>query len=94
MRSYPVYPTAAAHELMKLIGEVERLLPEITCPLLVIYSRGDPTIHPKSAQLVYDQVHSSDKALLTLKHSGHLLTVDSEWEQVAEESYRFIQRRS
>ena len=80
--------------MIKLIGEVERLLPEITCPLLVIYSRGDPTIHPQSAQLVYDRVRSSDKALVTLQSSGHLLTVDSEWEQVAEESYRFVQHRS
>ncbi|MCE7988802.1 MAG: hypothetical protein DYG89_47205 [Caldilinea sp. CFX5] len=72
---------------MKLIGEVKRILPEVTCPLLVIYSRGDPTIHPQSAQLVYDRVRSTDKAIIALQASGHVITIDGEWRQVAEESY-------
>jgi carboxylesterase len=93
MWSYPVYPAAAAHEAMKLIGEVKRVLPRVTCPLLVIYSRGDPTIHPQSAQLVYDQVGSSDKTVIALERSGHIITVDCEWQQMAEASYRFIRQR-
>lgn len=94
MWSYPVYPTAAAHEAMKLIGEAKHILPEITCPLLVIYSRGDPTIHPESAQFVYDRVRSTDKAISALQESGHVITLDREWRQVAEKTYRFIQQRS
>jgi carboxylesterase len=79
---------------MKLIGEMKRILPEIACPLLVFYSRGDPTIHPQSVQLVYDRVRSTDKAIVALQASGHVITIDREWQQVAEESYRFIQQRS
>lgn len=94
MWCYSVYPTAAAHEAMKLIGEVKRILPEVACPLLVFYSRGDPTIHPQSAQLVYDRVCSADKAIVALQESGHVITIDREWRQVAEETYRFIQQRS
>jgi carboxylesterase len=94
MWSYPVYPVAAAHETMKLIGEVKRALPEVACPLLVIYSRSDATIHPRSAQFVYDRVRSTDKAIIALQASGHVITLDCEWQQVAEESYRFVQQRS
>lgn len=94
MWSYPVYPTAAAHEAMKLIGEVKRALPAITCPLLVIYSCGDPTVHPQSAQLVYDRVRSTDKAVIALQASGHVITVDREWRRVAEETDCFVQQRS
>lgn len=94
MWSYPVYPVAAAHETMKLISEVKRVLPEVACPLLILYSRGDPTIHPQSAQLVYDRVRATDKAIIALQASGHVITIDCEWRQVAAETYRFIQQRS
>lgn len=88
--TYPVYPTAAAHELMKLIGAARRALPSVACPLLIIYSRRDPTIHPRSAQAIYDGVRSAEKHLIELGDSGHVITLDSEWEQAAEESYRFM----
>ncbi len=60
-------------------------------PLLVIYSTADETIHPKSAQFTYDHAGSTDKELVTLHGSGHVLTVDAEWESVAERTYQFIQ---
>jgi esterase/lipase len=47
----------------------------------------------KGNQLLYDQVSSTDKELVTLHESGHVLTVDSEWEVVAEKSYQFIMER-
>jgi esterase/lipase len=40
---------------------------------------------------VNDRVGSKDKQLLLLHNSGHALTVDSEWELVAERTYAFIQ---
>lgn len=92
--TYPVYPTVAAHELMKLIGAARRALPDVACPALIVHSRRDPTIHPRSAQVVYDGVRSADKRLIELHDSGHVITLDSEWEQVAEESYCFISQRA
>jgi len=90
---YDETPVRAAHELLKLIRQVRRLLPRVTCPLLIIHSTGDTAIHPTSAAYTYDQVGSTDKKLVTLHNSGHCITVDSEWERVAEETYRFIQER-
>jgi len=89
--SYEQDPTFAAHELLKLIRQVRRLLPQVTCPLLIIHSTGDTTIHPRSAQFTYERAGSTDKELVTLHNSGHCITVDSEWEAVAAKTYEFIQ---
>lgn len=88
--SYNAYPTAASHEVIKFIQPVKQCLPQVTCPVLIIHSTADLTLHPDSARFVYDRVGSTDKKLLTLHNSGHVLTVDSEWEQVAEATYQFI----
>jgi carboxylesterase len=89
--SYEEYPTYAAHELLKLTRRVRRLLPQVSCPLLIVHSVGDRTIAPDSAQYTYARVGSPDKELVTLHNSGHNITVDSEWETVAEKTYAFIQ---
>jgi carboxylesterase len=89
--SYEEHPAFAAHELLKLIRQVRRLLPQVTCPLLVIHSTLDQAIHPHSARYTYERAGSADKELVTLHNSGHCLTVDSEWEAVAEKTHAFIQ---
>ncbi|MFN3763863.1 MAG: alpha/beta hydrolase, partial [Anaerolineae bacterium] len=59
--------------------------------LLVIYSTRDQAIHPRSGPYTYERAGSRDKELVTLHNSGHCITVDSEWEFVAEKTYQFIQ---
>lgn len=90
--SYDVDPVAAAHELLKLSWQVRRLLPRITCPLLVIHSTGDRAIHPDSARRTFDRAGSVDKQLLTIHESGHCITVDRSWEFVAAQTYDFIRK--
>ncbi len=88
---YDEQPLAAAAELLTLSRRVRRLLPHVTCPVLIVYSVRDREIHPDSARITYERVGSTDKELVTLHHSGHGLTVDSEWEFVAEKTLGFIQ---
>jgi len=89
--SYEENPTFAAHELLKLLRRVRRLLPRVTCPVLFIHSTRDTAIHPDSARRTCERVGTTDKELVALLDSGHCLTVDSEWERVAEKTYAFIQ---
>lgn len=88
--SYDTYPTAAAFELLNSIPEVKDLLSQVTCPLLAIYSTSDPTVTPGGVQLVYEQVSSADKQLVEFSDSGHVITVDKEWQRAAELTYSFI----
>jgi carboxylesterase len=88
--SYEQYPTSASHEVMKLIRQVKRLVPQVRSPILIVHSTIDRDVHPKGVEFIYEGVGSVDKELLTLHNSGHVLTVDSEWQLVAEKTYRFI----
>ena len=88
--SYEENPAFAAHELLKLLRQVRRLLPQVTCPVLGVHSTGDTAIHPDSARRTYERVGAADKELVTLHNSGHCITVDSEWEAVAEKTHEFI----
>ncbi len=90
--SYDENPVAAAAELMALRREVQRLMPRVTCPLLIIHSTLDRSIHPDSARLTYELAGTpaAGKQLVTLHNSGHNLGVDSEWELVAETTLQFI----
>ena len=87
---YDVWPVAGIHELSKLGRQVKGDLAKVRCPLLVVHSTRDRHIHPRSAQATHDGVSSRDKEIVTLHDSGHCLTADGEWEDVAERTYRFI----
>ena len=94
--SYDENPVAAASELLKLQRHARQKLPQVTSPILIIHSTLDQSIHRDSARLVYERVGTppADKYLVTLHNSGHNLVVDSEWETVAELSYRFVLKNS
>lgn len=88
--NYEANPVYGGHEVLKLVLHVRKLLPRVACPLLIIHSTLDRAIHPRSARMTYARVASPDKELVTLHHSGHCITVDSEWEFVAERTARFV----
>ena len=92
--SYDVNPVSAADELLRLSWRVRELLPQVSCPLLVIHSTGDPAIRPDSAPYTVERAGSEDKELVTLHESGHCITIDVEWEDVAEKTHRFIASHS
>lgn len=87
---YDGHPVPAAAELYALQRRVRRLLPTLKPPLLIVYSTGDGAIHRSSAQRTYDLAGSSDKRILTLEQSGHVITVDRQWRFVAEQTLNWI----
>ncbi len=92
--AYDAYPVHAAHELLKLIYQVRRLLPRVVCPALIFHAARDKHIRDEGAQYVLDRISSEDKELIVLRNSGHALTVDMEWEAVAQRTHEFVQRLS
>jgi carboxylesterase len=90
--SYATYPMFAGHESVKLRNKVKRLLPQVACPLLIVHSAADPLAHPSSAQYVYDRVTSRSKELVYVRNAGHYVTVDGDWESLAERTCQFLLR--
>ena len=88
--SYDEHPVAGAHQLFKLIAHVRRSLPRVTVPLLVVTSKADPVVPPAVADLIARQAATDDITLLSLERSGHVVTLDADWQLVAEKSRAFI----
>jgi|SRR5215207_1161283 len=82
----------AVHELARLRAKVQPSLARINVPTLIIYSTLDRLIAANSAQYTYDHIGAADKTLIPLNNSGHDVTLDSEWKEVAEQTYQFIHK--
>ncbi len=90
--SYDVEPMGGAEQLWRGQRLVRPRLPEIVCPALLFHSTLDTVVPIESSQQVLAGLGSEDKQLVTLTGSGHTLTVDAEWEQVAAQSWGFVKR--
>jgi carboxylesterase len=49
-------------------------------------------VPPDTADYIYDHVSSSDKELVRLEHSWHVISLDREHDVVAERAVRFMRR--
>jgi carboxylesterase len=92
--SYDRFPLAGVHELAKLRREAERVLPEVTCPLLVLLGRHDQAVTEAGARKYLSLVDTGDKELIWLENSGHVVPVDGERELVFARVAEFIDAHS
>lgn len=91
---YDRFPTNAAHFMLKQVKRARLGLPSVTAPILVMHGRNDHTVPPFNAQLIYDTVASTDKELVWLERSYHVVTLDHDREEVFDRTYRFIDEHS
>ncbi len=89
---YPDYPTRAILELKDLLVQMQRALPSVSTPVLLVQSRQDGSVAPESMQRIYDCLGTSDKQMLWVENSGHVITREPDRQQVFEAVEAFIQR--
>ena len=92
--AYDRLPTAAGHQMLRFIKQARRSLPQVTCPLLVIHSHNDHTVHPDNALEIHGRAASADKELIFLDDSYHVITLDVDRLRVYEATFEFIANRS
>lgn len=90
--SYDKIPINGLYSLLNLIRIVRKELPNVKVPLLVMQSRQDDVVNPKSAEYIYDNCASLEKGIEWFPKSAHLLTLGVERESVAENIINFIKR--
>lgn len=81
---------ASLPELQKFVYDVRDKLELLYAPILVIQSRYDEVIDPKSAQIIYDGVESYEKELKWFEHSKHVITLDKEKDKMHEDILMFL----
>ncbi len=77
-QQYNGTPIGTVAELRDLMRAAGRNLSRVTCPALVIQSKTDETVKPKSAEIIYDGIASAAKGLVWLESSRHVATLDEE----------------
>jgi len=91
-QGYAVQPLKAAVQLKRLQQVIRPELVDIHQPILVMQGRLDPTVHPLSPQIIYEQVSSTTKELHWLEHSTHCVILDRERDLAASLTSEFLQR--
>lgn len=92
--AYDLLPTTAAYHMLRFLRQARAALPQVACPLLVMHSHNDHTVHPSNARLIFDSVGSTDKELVWVDNSYHVLTLDRDRAEVFERTHAFIEARS
>ena len=90
--SYPQNPLHAIGELNKLLGIMHTALPQIQKPVLLIHSRDDNYVVKDSMQQIYDHLGTTDKQMLWIEGSGHVITRDAQRQTVFQAAADFVRR--
>ncbi|GAA4713628.1 alpha/beta hydrolase [Brevibacillus fulvus] len=85
-RSTRKIPLRSMLQFRRLLAETKPLLPEVTCPYVILQGKEDDTVKAISAVHLQKQVGSSQVTVQYFAHSGHLLLQGTE----AAEAIRFI----
>ena len=83
-----------AYNALQLIKAVRPLLKRVTAPALVIHAIDDETVSPQSAEYLIQNIGSNTIRKVLLNNSYHMITIDNDREQVANEMASFITEHS
>ncbi|WP_216831267.1 alpha/beta hydrolase [Alkalihalobacterium elongatum] len=84
-------PMQTLNALQQLINGVREYLDHIYSPVMVVQARHDEMIDVESANIIYNEVESDEKALKWYEESTHVITLDKEKEQLHEDVHQFLE---
>ena len=90
-KGYTVYPVRGLAQLAKLQIVVKKELGNITQPLLVFMGGKDASIHPESGKIIIDAVRSSEKELIYMPDSPHVMLLAEDKEVIFQKVHEFIE---
>lgn len=79
---YNIWSTAAVAQLNALAQVTRAALPQVTAPLLLVYSEADTVVPLENADVIAAGVRSASIERQTVAHSDHILIQDHERETV------------
>ncbi len=86
----PFFPMCCLYQHHLLTKVVKKELPCVKTPIMLIHAKEDDMTSLKNAQYVYDHIASSDKSLVILDDSYHMVTIDKQKDKVVEEVIKFL----
>jgi carboxylesterase len=89
--SYDRQPLRCIASLFEFSRHLHDDLPDVRVPLLLIHSRLDGMVLPDNMPYVHGLVASTDKEMMWVERSGHVVTEDLEKDAVFARAYAFVQ---
>jgi carboxylesterase len=90
--AYLSYPVRAARYFATGQQRVRAILPSFRLPLLALHGLRDTTAPVAASLELVSLAASTDSSLVVLPHSGHLVAVDYDRDEVARQIASFVQR--
>ena len=84
-------PRSVVEYTFQLIAENRGRASQLELPLLMLVAPEDKIIDTAAIEAFYEQWGSTDKRLVRLENSGHMIPVDKDWEQVQREILKFVE---
>lgn len=90
---YREMPLRSVHELLRLQSHVRGWLPDISAPALIAHGAHDRTADPADAERICSAIGSTDREVLVLERSGHVVPVDYDGEVLSQRVADFVSQR-
>lgn len=91
MMAFQETPMKTLKALQNLISDVRHSIDMIYAPTFVVQARHDHMINTDSANIIYNEVESTNKHVKWYEESGHVITLDKERDQLHEDVYQFLE---
>lgn len=91
---YDRYPLSSLSEMLVLLNELERKLPKINCPALIMHAVGDRTVPSNNADLIYERIGSKEKKKILLSDPCHLIMKGNDSRMIQMEVLSFVKINS
>jgi len=85
-------PVSGVRELGLLMASVEKELPQIKIPTLVIQADGDPIVDPKGSRKVFELISSTNKKYMLFNFNRHGILLGKGAEKVHQSIGDFVSR--
>ena len=93
-KAYDRVPTRSALQLVRLQSIVRKNLHLVCCPALLFSSVTDHLVPPANQQEIFEGISSKSKALVKLKNSHHVATMDGDRELIFAKTIEFVAAHS
>ena len=88
--AYDRTPTNGVYEMLKMLKEMRKMLPDISQAILIFKSKEDHIVPKLSVTYTIKNIGSKDKELIWLENSYHVAPLDYDKELIAKKSIEFI----
>jgi carboxylesterase len=89
---FKTFSLSASESALELIDQIKPLVPAITVPALIIQGLRDTVVEPAGATWLDRHLGSTDKTLVTLDGSDHLVALDRDRDRVIALTRDFVLR--